>query len=370
MKQLLYMKQFWLKNKFVFIAFAVWGVTLQLIERVSYFIPIRTGYFGVSPWGNFDGVHYVKIAESGYYQYAHAFFPVYPLLMRALHQILPVSYEYIGVGISLVSFLIGLMVLYALLRKKSHKIAKYATVFLLAFPTSFFFRTVYTEGLFFLCVVLVMYFVSKKQFFWTGVVIAIASAIRIIGICLALYALIEYIQSKPKKIRVVDLLGFLIMPVGLFWYMSFLSVTQNDPFLFMHVQSAYGANRSGSALISPPQVVWRYLKMLVTAYMQPTVMSYLVTVLEFVMTGVSYIVLWLGRKRISLAALLYCLVVLTIPTLTGTFSSMPRYILAAVPFFIILGSIPSKKARILLLLVSTILEIMATAVFLRGWFIA
>ncbi|MFZ2025210.1 MAG: hypothetical protein WAV51_02940 [Microgenomates group bacterium] len=364
------MKQFWQKNKFVLLAFAVWGVTLQLIEKVSYLIPIRTGYFGVSPWGNFDGVHYVKIAESGYYQYAYAFFPVYPLLMRAFHQILPLPYEYIGVGISLISFLIGLMILYALLAKKSQRLAKFTTVFLLAFPTSFFFRAVYTEGLFFLCVVLVMHFVSKKQLLWAGVVIAVASAIRIIGICLALYALIEYIGSKPKNIRIVDILGFLIMPIGLFWYMYFLNATQNDPFLFMHVQSAFGANRSGSALISPPQVVWRYLKMLVTAYMQPTVMSYLVTVLEFVMTGISYVALWLGRKRISLAALLYCLVVLTIPTLTGTFSSMPRYILAAVPLFIILGSIPSKKIKISLLLGSTILEIMATALFLRGWFIA
>jgi hypothetical protein len=205
---------------------------------------------------------------------------------------------------------------------------------------------------------------------WTGVVIGVASAIRIIGICLALYAFIAYIQSKPKNIRIVDMLGFLIMPVGLFWYMYFLSATQNDPFLFMHVQSAFGANRSGGALITPFQVVWRYLKMLVTAYMQPTVMSYLVTVLEFVMTGVAYVVVWFGRKRITLSALLYCLVVLTIPTLTGTFSSMPRYILAAVPLFIILGSMKSKKIKILLLLGSSILEIMATALFLRGWFIA
>ncbi len=343
---------------------------MQLIEKVSDSIPIRTGYFGVSPWGNFDGVHYVKIAESWYYQYSHAFFPVYPLLLRAFHQIVPISYEYIGVGISLVSFLIGLMVLYRLLVKKSVEYAKFTILFILAFPTSFFFRAVYTEGLFFLCVALVMYFVSKKQFMWTGVVIAVAGAIRIVGICLAIYALIEYIKWKPKKIRGIDLIGFCMMPVGLFWYMYFLNVTQQDPFLFMHVQSAFGANRSGSTLIFPPQVVWRYLKMIVTAYMQPTIMSYLVTVLEFVMTGVSYIVLWFGRKQISLAAFLYCLLVITIPTLTGTFSSMPRYILAAVPLFMILGAVKSAKVRTALLSVSAVFEIMATALFLRGWFIA
>jgi len=364
------MKQFWLKNKFVLIAFAIWGVTLQLIEKLSYLIPFRTGYFGDSPWGNFDGVHYVKIAEWGYYPYSQAFFPVYPLLIRFVHQVHPVSYEYIGIGISLISFLIGLMVLYALLMKKSAELAKFTILFLLTFPTGFFFRAVYTEGLFFLCVVLVMHFVSKRQFFWTGVVIAVASAMKIIGICLVLYALIEYVQSKPRNVRIIDIFGFLLMPVGLFGYMYFLHVTHNDPLLFMHVQDAFGANRSGSTLISPPQVVWRYVKILFTAYMQPTVMSYLVTVLEFVMTGFSYIVLWLGRKRVSIAAVLYSVVVLTIPTLTGTFSSMPRYILAAVPLFIILASIPSKKLKISLLLGGAVLEIMATALFLRGWFIA
>jgi len=364
------MKQFWQKNKFVLFAFAIWGIFLQLAELVSYRIPIRTGYFGAIPWGNFDGVHYVKIAESGYFQYAHAFFPLYPLLMRFFHRFVPVSYEGIGMAISLVSFLIGLMVLYRLLAKKSVELARFTTLFLLAFPTSFFFHTVYTEGLFFLCVVLVMYLTDKKKFLLAGLVVAVAGVIRIVGICLALYVLFEFIKTKPKKIRIVDIIGFLIMPLGLGWYMYFLAKTQNDPFLFMHVQSAFGANRSGSKLILPPQVVWRYMKMIFTAYMQPTVMSYLVTVLEFVMTAASYVVLWFGRKRISLGAALYCFVVLTIPTLTGTFSSMPRYILAAVPLFIILASTPSKKVKVVLLLISFIFEIMATVLFLRGWFIA
>lgn len=364
------MKQFWQKNKFVLFAYAIWGILLQLAEAVSYRIPIRTGYFGTTPWGNFDGVHYVKIAESGYFQFAHAFFPLYPLLMRFFHRFMPVSYESIGIGISLVSFLIGLMVLYRLLSKKSVETAKFTILFLLAFPTSFFFHTVYTEGLFFLCITLVMYLTEKKSFLFAGLVVAVAGAIRIVGICLALYVLFAYIQTKPKKLRATDIIGFLVMPLGLGSYMYFLAKTQNDPFLFMHVQSAFGANRSGSRLISPPQVVWRYIKMIVTAYMQPTVMSYLVTILEFVMTAVSYVVLWFGRKRISLGAALYCLVVLTIPTLTGTFSSMPRYILAAVPLFIILAQALSKKVKIALLLVSALLEIMATVLFLRGWFIA
>jgi len=364
------MKQFWQKNKFVLLAFSGWMLLLQLVAWLSYLIPMRTGYIGAIPWGNFDGIHYVHIAQSGYFQYSQAFFPVYPLLMGFLGRILPFSYEMIGVGISLSSFLIGLLMLYRLLLKKSTDLARYTILFLLLFPTSFFFHTVYTEGLFFLCIVLTLYFTDKKNFLAAGVVIGIAGAIRIVGVCLALYVFFEYIKGKPKKILASDVLGFLLMPLGLIAYMFYLWKQNNDPLLFLHVQSAFGANRSSSKMISLPQVVWRYLKMMVTAYLQPTVMSYIVTVFEFVMTALSYLVIWFGRKKISIGWVVYSLVVLTVPTLTGTFSSMPRYMLAAVPLFIILGSIKSTLVKVALLSLSAIFEIMATALFLRGWFIA
>jgi len=39
-------------------------------------------------FGNFDGVHYVRIASAGYeYQFTQAFFPLYPLLIKIVSPI-------------------------------------------------------------------------------------------------------------------------------------------------------------------------------------------------------------------------------------------------------------------------------------------
>jgi len=35
-------------------------------------------------WANFDGAHYINIARDGYHQFDQAFFPLYPLMIRAL----------------------------------------------------------------------------------------------------------------------------------------------------------------------------------------------------------------------------------------------------------------------------------------------
>jgi len=37
----------------------------------------------LSIWANFDGEHYVGVAESGYEEESPAFFPLYPLLVRS-----------------------------------------------------------------------------------------------------------------------------------------------------------------------------------------------------------------------------------------------------------------------------------------------
>jgi len=79
-------------------------------------------------WGNFDGVHYLRIAQDGYLaQYSQAFFPFYPLLVRIFSFIFPKipnldtniftdpSYFYSGLILSNIFFLASLFVFYKLL---------------------------------------------------------------------------------------------------------------------------------------------------------------------------------------------------------------------------------------------------------------
>ena len=78
--------------------FITWRIALILIAILAIFlIPLRTGYtlqeslfsFGdlATMWANFDGLHYLSLAENGYENLysnsQYAFFPVYPYLVKA-----------------------------------------------------------------------------------------------------------------------------------------------------------------------------------------------------------------------------------------------------------------------------------------------
>ena len=365
------MKKFWDKYCFVILAFIIWRLALFFAELVSVAIPIFSKtYMGQIPWANTDGINYIRIAQWGYGSLNEAFFPLYPLLLRGIHFLIPIPLETIGITVSTICFFIGLVVLYGIVARTSIKQAKWCILFILAFPTAFFFTAVYTEALFFLLTVLVLYFSLEKKWLLAGICVGFASATRIVGICTALFVLYELWKTK-YRLRPLDIVGIAVMPMGILSYMWFLFKTYNDPLRFIHIQALYEINRTVGHVVFFPQVLWRYMKILVLAVGKPTMVAYGVSIFELVLTLGAFYLLYYGWKHKSKASyLLYGFFVLIIPTLTGTLTSMPRYILTIVPLFMILGSIQSKFMRYLLLIVSVILEIMATTLFLRGWFIA
>lgn len=341
------MKQ-WLHDvKIVAPLYFVWLAMLWGIALAAPFLwPLREGFLGPLRWANFDGVHYLTIAARGYFQYGQAFFPVYPLLIRGL-LFLPIDPVYIALGISHLTFLAGLIVFYRLSYNINKMWGIWPVIFLLVFPTSFFFASVYTESLFFLLAVSIFYLAEKKQWLWVGILGLVISATRLFGIFLV-PALMFF--KKPSK-------WILLVPIGLFLYMWYLYRTAGDPLFFFHAQPAFGAGRSGSSLILLPQVLWRYTKIITTA--SPTTISYKVAVLELISLCFSGIALWIGfaKKIIPRSYLLFSLFIVVVPTLTGTLSSLPRYLLSAFPLFFIVGSVHNTALKVLLF-----------AIFLGGLF--
>ena len=101
-------------------------------------------------FANFDGVHYLGIAKDLYaYQYTQAFFPLYPLLIKVFSHLTFGNLIISGLLISNTAFFIGLLIFYKLITNKfNQKIAIWSVIFILTFPTAFFFGALYTEGLF------------------------------------------------------------------------------------------------------------------------------------------------------------------------------------------------------------------------------
>jgi hypothetical protein len=320
---------------------------------------------------NFDGVYYLKIAKDGYQQFEQAFFPLYPLLIKLI-TFLTQNYLISGLLISNLCFLFGLF-LFKKYLKKINQNSPWVFVFLLLFPTSFFFITVYTESLFFVFLVLVFYFFSQKKYFLAAIFSFFASLTRINGILLTLPFLILIDKKmKDKKISLTLFLYPLITVLGLTFYMVYLLKTTGDPLLFLNSQKVFGANRSTS-FVFLPQVYFRYLKIFFTASFN---FQYFVAFLEFFIFNLVFLVLVfdflnaLKKKNQNLLPLnLFSVANLILPTLTGTFSSITRYSLLSLSFFLFLSRIKSKAIKIILSIIFSTLHLILFGFYLQGYFI-
>ena len=173
----------------------------------------------------------------------------------------------------------------------------------------------------------------------------------------------KWLQSNSKALLAISLgsLGFVLYS-GYLWYHF------ADPLYYFHVQSEFGGGRQES-LIFFPQVVWRYLKILTTT---PFDMRYLIYIQEFLTSVGGLTLLLIGHKRVRLSLWFFSLTALLLPTLTGTFSSMARYILVVPAFFIILNQLlaPHPRLRITWLVLSALLLIFNTILFVQGYWVA
>src|SRR3989338_7457113 len=108
--------------------FIIWKVFLLFILIGAFeFIPLYSKHllgggfdkylasYHILPWANFDGEHFISIAQFGYQQYQQAFFPLYPKMISLGTDIFGNSLKagaLSGLVISSACFLIGLVFFY------------------------------------------------------------------------------------------------------------------------------------------------------------------------------------------------------------------------------------------------------------------
>lgn len=425
----------------IFFLFIIWrGIDFLILYFVPKFIP----YLGFFPYkeilplfhlpdwltklANFDGVHYLLISQQGYMQYEQAYFPLYPLLIKLLTFVTNNSFIS-GFIVSNVGFLLGLWMIYKYLfqinRQKSENIRinqkpeisdkseffhltpnsyLLTIIFLLVFPTSFFFGAIYTEGLFFFLFIGTLYFLKNKNYFLAGIFAFFASLTRLIGVFLIIPIIFEVIKnskfptslklrgtgksqnfnSKFKSIFSILYTPFLILILsplfGLFTYCVYLWRTTGDPLYFLSSQPIFGAHRSTN-LILLPQVYWRYIKILFTATHD---FQYWVSLIELTIFTLVFIVLiidlfnnlkFISKLKFKIknsdkfALNLFSFANLLLPTLTGTFSSIPRYALFSISFFIFLATIKNKLVKTFIVILFALCHIIMLAFFGQGYFV-
>ena len=150
--------------------------------------------------------------------------------------------------------------------------------------------------------------------------------------------------------------------------MFYLKVYFRDPLYFLTSQPVFGAGRIGNGIILLPQVIYRYIKIFLTTNILS--LPFFNAFLEFMSTLVPLALLIAFIKKMRLSYWVFSISALLLATLTGTFSSMPRYALISVVLLLPYLVNRFRKWAIPFAIVSAGLGIILVMLFVRGYWVA
>lgn len=220
------------------------------------------GGLPLARWYNWDAAWYLRVAGNGPQMgYSHftadvhhfntfAFFPLYPLAVRAAALVVPGALDPVPAGgqirpqllvvalvVSNVLFVLALLALYPLARSRAGPAAARRAVWLLClFPTSIFFSAPYSESLFLLWLVLFFLALGRRHWWLAALCGALASATRSLGVGLVLPYLVAYWLNRRAGARLVPVV---LIPLGLAGYMLYQWLAWGDPLLFQKAEQAW-----------------------------------------------------------------------------------------------------------------------------------
>ncbi|MGW8500432.1 mannosyltransferase family protein [Streptomyces sp. CLCI03] len=165
----------------------------------------------LSPWQQWDWWFYLHIAQDGYFpgqagpwtagwDNREAFLPGLPLVLRAVHTVIP---DWAAAG-ALISFLSGGVAVLALARIAHHHLAdletgRRAVAFLLLSPCAVFLAAGYTEALF-LALALPAWLAAQRQNWPAAAVLAcLACSVRVTGLFLAAALALHFVLTARGR---------------------------------------------------------------------------------------------------------------------------------------------------------------------------
>lgn len=202
-----------------------------------------------------DGQHYIEIASNGYSHFEEngqhlmlVFFPMYPLLMRIFHWIIP-NYVIAAMIVSALCYSAGCAVMYKLVAiDYSKSIARMSIIFMSVYPYAMYYGGVLTESLFLLTIVSTFLAIRQHKWLLAGILGAFASLTRSFGMFMIIPAAVEWVQTeRPLELirdkkwetlgkKIMSFLPALTMILGILIYLFINYKVAGDPFVFMQYE--------------------------------------------------------------------------------------------------------------------------------------
>jgi len=358
--------------------FLYWRITLLIITFLgSLTFPLisNSGIGAIGPgkqfdllasWAQWDGGHYINIANNGYQDLSDfAFFPIYPAMIRFLSVIFNGNLILSSLIISNFSAVIFIIYFYKLLKEKySQSIAFASMVTYLTYPFSFYLVASYSESLFLLLLTALIALIFKKKYFLAAALVIPISLTRGIGFFASVILIYAYLYKQVivfQKFK-FNLLIILTPFLGITGYLGYLKIIHNNEFLFLTAQSNW--QRS---IQDPLSTVFAYLWSIIT--LQPRPFN---DYIDLILTIGFLLILILGRKKIPSSWWIFSTLAILIPASTGTLTSMPRYLLGSFGVYVIVGKYFANNPKLAKIFwtISLVLQVVFSVMFINGYWVA
>lgn len=320
-----------------------------------------------------DSGWYWDIASRGYYfrpdgQSSIAFFPLYPMLMRAVAAPFGggAGATWIaGIVVSMVAYLLALIALHRFTERVfgSREIARRTVLYIAVFPWSLFLARVYAESVFLLTSVLAISRAYDGRWRQAGLWGALATLTRPNGILIGLPLALLALRDRPRLRELTPRwLALAPIPVALAGYCAYVYSLMGDPLGWMAAQAHWGYS-----LGHPP---WQQLLRLMSGLIEHGPYGYLFTsaiVPYELLHGVPALVLLaltpLIFRRLGVAMGAYVLASLLVPLSSNTLEGLGRYASVLFPAFMLVGSLTSERSHEAVVIVSLVFQMLLVCLF-------
>ena len=234
---LIYAATMWLFSRMVIIVAMLFiAPSLPIAENAQ---PPIYGWDVFYAW---DSVWYHRIVVVGYEfindgkQYSVAFFPLLPLLSRAIMHF-GLSFQVAATLLNNFAFLCALIVFYSWVKETSGtNAARWCTAVLAWCPYSLYGSVIYTEGLFLLFSTAALRAFDKRQHISAAIWGILSTATRITGVMLIpAFLFVAWKQSRNLKAYFASF----AVGTGAFLYSLYCLIKFGDALAFIHVQKGW-----------------------------------------------------------------------------------------------------------------------------------
>lgn len=385
-------------------ATAIWLVTRVAYAALTYYAVLFSSgnrYLSgtsVSPhallqaWQHWDAHWYLRIADLGYFSpEPTAFFPLYPALIHLVRGIVGANHELLGAmvisNLGALGAFIGVGLLAANEAGQSEAAWRSLRVFI-AYPLAFFLTAPYTEGLFVAFVVGSLLCARRGSWRWAAGWALQAGLTRPTGLALVPALLWEYgrqqgwwrrdawvagawkVRLRPARLaEAVMVIG--AVPAAIVGFMAFCWIRFGDPIMFLRSERIYWNHSK----VPPWTALWRGVENFLSAPMLSDVQARLLV--NLAPTLVFCVIAALGIRRLPVMMTLYTLGILYLsmasPILSNqdVLTSCGRYLIAAVPMFLLLGRWSERRPWLDMLIVcgGFMIQAILALVYLRNGYV-